>query len=305
MSKQDSFSRFSLWALSGAALVTAISVGHRIYADRSAASAAIASKTQVSEAERDLAALEKQTREHPDDPSAWQLLGQAYSGAQRYADAAGAYRHATTLQPANAMLWSSVGEALVMANAKESMPDEALAAFRKAHELDGKDPRARYFLATARDLSGDHQGAIDDWLALLADTPPGAPWEQDLRRTIEQVGKLNHIETAQRLAAIRQAPAPASSVGQAIAGPTDEQMKAASAMSPAQQRAMAEGMVDQLEAKLKAEPTRVDGWLLLIRSRMSLGQADKAKAALAAAIHANPQAAATLREQAAQLQIKE
>ncbi|MFX7549094.1 hypothetical protein ABTJ50_22380, partial [Acinetobacter baumannii] len=77
-----------------------------------------------------------------------------------------------------------------------------LNAFRRAVAIDPKDPRARYFLAVARDLKGEHRGAIDDWLALLKDTPPGAPWEADLRRTIEQVGKINHIDVAQQLSAI-------------------------------------------------------------------------------------------------------
>src|SRR3546814_14962798 len=59
---------------------------------------------------------------------------------------------------------------------------------------DLKEPRARYFLAVKKDLAGDHRGAIDDWFALLADTPQGAPWEPDLRRTIEQVGAIHQIE---------------------------------------------------------------------------------------------------------------
>ena len=70
------------------------------------------------------------------------------------------------------------------------MPPAALEAFRKAAALDPKDPRARYFLAVEKDLAGDHEGALTAWLALLAETPPGAPWEADLERTIEQVGNV-------------------------------------------------------------------------------------------------------------------
>src|SRR3546814_16145125 len=74
-----------------------------------------------------------------------------------------------------------------MASDSEPMPAAASEAFDKAIALDAKDPRARYFLAVRKDIGGDHQGAIDDWFALLSDTPRGAPWEADLRRTIEQV----------------------------------------------------------------------------------------------------------------------
>src|SRR3546814_18031263 len=90
-----------------------------------------------------------------------------------------------------------------MASDSEPMPAAASEAFDKAIALDAKDPRARYFLAVRKDIGGDHQGAIDDWFALLSDTPRGAPWEADLRRTIEQVGALHTLEVAGRLAAAR------------------------------------------------------------------------------------------------------
>ena len=67
---------------------------------------------------------------------------------------------------------------------------------------------------------------------------------------------------------------------------------------------MAEGMVARLEERLKSEPGNVEGWTMLIRSRMSLGQTDKAKAALAAAVAANPASAAQLREGAAALGVR-
>src|SRR3546814_5738329 len=71
---------------------------------------------------------------------------------------------------------------------------------------DLKEPRARYFLAVKKDLAGEHRGAIDDWFALLADTPQGAPWEPDLRRTIEQVGAIHKIEVKSRLAKTQARP---------------------------------------------------------------------------------------------------
>jgi cytochrome c-type biogenesis protein CcmH len=149
-----------------------------------------------------------------------------------------------------------------------------------------------------QDLAGDHQGAIEAWLALLADTPPGAVWEADLKRTIEQVGKINKIPVAQRLAAVGQ---PAASAGPALAaipGPSAADLSGASAIPPSEQRTMAEGMVARLEARLRSNPANVEGWLMLIRSRMTLGQPDQARAALDAAVKANPAAASRLRKQA-------
>ena len=67
---------------------------------------------------------------------------------------------------------------------------------------------------------------------------------------------------------------------------------------------MAETMVARLEARLHDQPTNPDGWLMLIRSRMNLEQTDKARAALAEAIRANPGQATLLREQAARLGLR-
>lgn len=253
--------------------------------------------------------LQEQVGAKPDDWQGWQRLAQAYYLTERYADAERAYRRAAALQPGNAELWSALGEATVMASPRDPMPPPALEAFRKAHGLNAKDSRSRYFLAVARDLGGDHKGAIDDWLALLADTPAGASWESGLRRTVEQVGKINHIDVTARLAAIRAAPAPADAApvpvmaGDPIAtgpipGPTREQMQAASALPPGAQDQMVQGMVGGLENKLKANPANVDGWIMLMRSRMTLGEAAKAAAARDAAVKANPGAAARIRDAA-------
>ncbi|CAN5195264.1 hypothetical protein BH10PSE13_BH10PSE13_26180 [soil metagenome] len=254
-------------------------------------------------------ALQEQVGAKPDDAEGWQRLGQAYYLTERYADAERAYRRATTLKPRDGSLWSAYGEATVMASTHDPMPKTALAAFQKAYQLDPRDARARYFLAVARDLGGNHKGAIDDWLALLSDTPAGAPWESDLRRTIEQVGKINDIDVATRIAAIkpaRQAPGAALALADpvatgAIPGPSPEQMHAASALPAGAQDQMVQGMVGRLEGKLKADPKNVDGWIMLMRSRMTLGQATQASAARDTAVAANPTAAARIRDAAATL----
>lgn len=250
------------------------------------------------------APLEARTRENPGDGSAWLALGAAYFDAGRFADAVTAFDKAAQVDPGKAVAWSSLGEARVMASERDPMPAEAAAAFRRAVTIDPKDPRARYFLAVGKDLTGDHKGAVDDWLALLADTPPGSSWESDLRRTIEQVARINKIDVAPRMASVSQ-PAPQLPVAaRGIPGPTAEDLRAASAIPPGEQRQMAEGMVARLEAKLQTNPANLDGWAMLMRSRMTLGQPEKASGALKAAIAANPAQAARLRQEAGLLGVK-
>lgn len=254
---------------------------------------------------RSLAELEKAAADNPGDAAAWRNLAMAYYDAQRFEDAVRTYERATKLSPNDASLWSALGEARVMASQHDPMPAAAAAAFDKALALDPKDPRARYFHAVRRDLGGEHEAAVGEWLALLADTPADAPWHDDLVRTIEQVGKINKIDVAPRIAAAqKQAPGPkmpAASLplaAQGIPGPSQQDLAQASAMRPSDQRTMAEGMVERLEGKLKDNPANVDGWVMLMRSRVTLQEPDKAAKALADAIAANPSKADYLKQQA-------
>ena len=305
MASENRISRFGNIAFAVAGIAAVAAVGYAVHRNRAGATtAAVASDTKAAAPAAD---PEQQVRDHPQDASAWRALGESRMGNANYAGAVAAFRRATGLEAGNAQGWSALGEALVMASTHDPMPAEALAAFRKAVAIDASDPRARYFLAVDKDLAGDHKGAIDAWLALLEDTPDGAPWQADLVRTIEQVGKINAIPVADRIAAAKPTGHPAltddSIAAAAIPGPTAEQMHAAAALSPQQQDAMVDGMVSQLEGKLAADPSNVAGWVMLMRSRMTLNQSAKAAKALKDAIAANPGSAQRLKAEAAVLNV--
>ena len=229
----------------------------------------------------------------------WRVVGWAYLENGRPEEAAAAYRRAAGIEPDNAENWSSLGE--VLQSASRTIVPEAKAAFEKALKLDPGDPRARYFLAVQKDLGGDHKGAVDDWLALLRDTPPGAPWEADLRRTVERTAAENRIDLAGRM----PAPGATGSVATAgIPGPSGEQLAAASSIPPGQQQEMVQAMVQRLADRLKANPKDEDGWIRLMRSRMVLGEVDEAKGALRSGVAAFQGDSATqgrLRSAAAEL----
>jgi cytochrome c-type biogenesis protein CcmH len=75
-------------------------------------------------------------------------------------------------------------------------------------------------------------------------------------------------------------------------------------MSDEGRQAMIQGMVEQLSAKLKANPRDREGWERLMRSRMVLGQPDQAAAAFRDATRAfagAPAEQAGLRQTAASL----
>jgi cytochrome c-type biogenesis protein CcmH len=300
------------WVLLGAALLLAAgSIGFNIYQGQSGAGEPAAAASGDASIEQLRAAAEAST----DDAGPWGDLAFAYFSQGQYEDAAAAYRRAVAIAPGEAVLWSALGESLVLASKRDPLPADALQAFEKAVALDPDDARGRYFLAAKKDLDKDHEGAIAAWLDLLADSPQGAPWEADLVRTIEQVGQINKIDVAARIAKAQGERKPAliapgsgavagDQASSALRGPTAADVAAAGALKPSEQRTMAEGMVEQLETRLQKEPKNVDGWVMLMRSRMTLGEPAKAKAALDAAVKANPGSAAQLRDAAAQLGVK-
>jgi cytochrome c-type biogenesis protein CcmH len=191
-----------------------------------------------------IAQLETQMQQHPDNAEGWRMLGWSYLQTGRNAEAAEAYGKAAALDPKNADYLSAQGEATVLA-AQGTVTPIAQGVFRKALAADPQDPRARYYLAVARDQAGDHEGAMNDWIALIKSAPPDAPWLPDVRTFVEKVAAERKIDLTGRLPAMAAA---------GPRGPTPEQMAAAQTMSEGDRAQMIQGMVSGLDARLSRTP---------------------------------------------------
>jgi len=226
-----------------------------------------------------VAALRERLRQDPDNDRGWFLLGLAYRGGERFAEAEQAFRRAAELAPRNADYAAYLGEALLLGS-NGSPPPEAARLFRRALELQPGNAQARYYLATLKDMGGDHRGAVDDLLALLRDAPAGAAWEPQVREAVTAIARQHRIDLAGRL------PAPRSTATAAIPGPTPQQMAAARAIPPGEQDRMVRAMVDGLAARLRQNPRDAEGWIRLMRSRMVLNDPAAAREALASGLAA-------------------
>ena len=212
-----------------------------------------------------ISSLETKLQQNSGDAQGWQMLAWSYTRTGRPADAAKAYGKAAAIEPNNVEYLSAQGEAMVQSEGKVS--DEAAAIFQRALKGDPADPRARYFLAIHRDQTGDHKGAMDDFVALLKSAPPDAPWASQVRTYVEDLAKEQNVDLTGKLP-----PAPAA----AAPGPNSAQVAAAGKMSDADRKAMIHSMVDKLAGELKANPKDTGGWVRLMRARMVLGEVQQA-----------------------------
>ncbi|MEL6062459.1 c-type cytochrome biogenesis protein CcmI [Methylobacterium sp. DCY52] len=198
--------------------------------------------------------IEARLARDPNDARGWAVLAPVYMRTGRFDEAARAYGNIARLKGETADLLADQGEALTAA-ADGTVTPEAKALFEKAQAKDPNAPKPRFYLARAAEQAGETGEAIRQLTTLEAASPPDAPWLGVVRQT---------------LARLKGEPEPPAT-------------PSAAPKIPAAQQAAIRGMVDGLDARLKAGGGTPDEWLRLVRSRAVLGEHDQAAAALARA----------------------
>jgi cytochrome c-type biogenesis protein CcmH len=194
---------------------------------------------------------------YPNDANPLYYLARAQAASGDMPSAEHNLRKAIQLAPRRADLWSALGAMLASEPGGEDSPD-AVSAFRQAHALDPGDPDARYFLARSRIASGDVDGGLGDWRALIADLKVDDPRKAFLVQQAALVEKTRALP-------VDDAPAQGSDAAQ-----VDTQ-------------AFIRAMVAQLAARLRSQPDDPAGWARLIRAYAVLGDKPSQAAALARA----------------------
>lgn len=219
--------------------------------------------------------IEKKAEENPNDAEAQRMLGWSYYNTSRFKESVAAYRRAADLQKDNPTLKALLGEAMVM-EAGETVTDAAMAVFDQVLAISPNDERARFFKGVYKAQKGDMQGTLDEWIGLYKVAPDDVEWTADLRVRIEETAKKAGIDVSARLAEAK----PAAKVAAAKPGPTPADVESAKQLKPEDQQAMVAGMVDRLASRLEASPKDAEGWIMLVRSRIVMKDADKARADL-------------------------
>lgn len=246
---------------------------------------------------QDMAAMVRQVEQHleqkPGDARGWLVLAPVYKRMSRFNDAANAYSKALALSGPDADLMTDLGESLVLAN-NGLVSNEAQRIFAAAQKVAPKHMKARFYVALAHQQEGKTADAIAGWTAMLAESPPDAPWRAAVEQQITSAGGQ-----VPKGAVVPKGPVVAG--GQMPKGPvlTEEQIQEGQQLNASDRSAMIRSMVQGLDERLSEDGADIDGWLRLIRARMVLGEKDKAAEALTRATEAlkdNQQAVARIEE---------
>jgi cytochrome c-type biogenesis protein CcmH len=194
-----------------------------------------------------MAGLRARLAENPEDLQGWIMLARSAGALGDYGAAVEAYGHALALEPDLPSVHSALGEARVMA-AEGVVTEAAERNFEAALADDPQDPRARFYMALAREQDGDLQGALDALVALLADAPADATWTEGVREGAVGLAKALGLDPGSVL--------------------------------PPPDAVASEEQAERLAARLNDNPKDYQGWITLARMRAALGDPDGARAAL-------------------------
>lgn len=224
-----------------------------------------------------IADMRARTATNPDDVEAWLLMGDNLMGLERFDEAREALTRAYELTN-DPYIRAEAAEAEIAASGLD-VSTESLAAFEALHEIDPFEPKSRFYIGLAAEQADNPVLALQEWIDLIVLSPRNAPWLPSIQAQIARVGQ----ETETDLSTLRpsdEAMALAEAVrASAIPSPSQEDIDAVEEMSPEDQLAFIESMVQRLADRLEANPDDPEGWMRLARTYQMLGQDDKAAAA--------------------------
>ena len=232
----------------------------------------------------EITALEARVEAQSFDAHAWLLLAGAYGELNRFLDAATAYRQAIELGAKEPQLYASLGEALVAASGGE-VGTEARRAFAEAITLDSGNMKSLYYSGLALAQDGRLESALGIWNSLLERAGPMTPWRPLLQQRIGQLeaalAARNPGDPGRQGEGEAAAPSGEMTAGASpMPQPSTADVEAASRMSPEEQMAFIQSMVERLAERLDGQPDDLEGWIRLARAYSVLQEPAKARQAL-------------------------
>lgn len=199
---------------------------------------------------------------NPEDVQGWKVLAQTARAVGDFAAAAQAYGELARMEAGDANWRANELEAYIAHAGGQITPAARLVLAALISEAPDH-PAGQYYLGLVRLQSGDEAGARAVWTALADRSSPQAPWMPRLR---QQLGSLGVNPPAL----------------------SEQDMAVVDAMSEEEREAFMLQMLERLESRLESNPVDPEGWLMLARSKLALGDKTGAIKALESGISANP-----------------
>jgi cytochrome c-type biogenesis protein CcmH len=225
-----------------------------------------AAAPRVSEDAALIERLREVLAERPGDLQGHRLLARSLATLGRFAEARAAQEEVLAIlgEEATAEDRIELAELMILAAGGYVSP-QAEAELTLGLRQAPAHPLGRYYSGLALVQAGRPDLAYPLWVRLLEESAPGAPWVAPIRAQIDEVARMAGLPP------VETAPQP---------GPSQADLQAAGDMSPEEQQAMIEGMVEGLSDRLATEGGPPADWARLIRALGVLGQTERAQAIL-------------------------
>lgn len=130
-----------------------------------------------------VARLEQRLKDEPEDAQGWRLIAPVYVQLGRYSDAINAFGRVMQIEGRDPDMLAGLAEALTLSG-DGMIPAPARRAFEAALELDPAHAKSRFYMGLSAAQAGDLEGALAIWNALLQEAPEDAVWLEAVRRQI-------------------------------------------------------------------------------------------------------------------------
>jgi len=200
--------------------------------------------------------------ENPGDMQGWQYLASLAREVDDYPAIASANSALADSNPTEPNYRIEEFEAY-MAHAGGQITPAAKLVLAALLDTAPDHPAGQYYLGLAHLQTGNETAARAVWTALADRSTADAPWMPTLTRQLQGLG-VRPPELS------------------------DEDIAVVNDMSDSEREAFLNSMLARLESKLDSDPTDTNGWLMLARSKLTMGDKKGAIDALKSGISANP-----------------
>ena len=153
------------------------------------AEAAAAHGDRGPEMEQAIAALVSRLKDHPDDLEGWALLGRAYQSTNRPDEALAAFKHAHEQAPDNPDVTVEYAQALAFKEPDHRIDGEARTLLDEALKADSNNQRALWLLGISDYQAGHFDAAIARWNTLLPLLAADSDVAQSVKKQIAEAQK--------------------------------------------------------------------------------------------------------------------